>query len=100
MHIGRSVGKQVVKWVCNRSDSRKSLWPVPARTQTCRCRPPSQTSVRHPPAAPSKASRPSAQPRGVHAMPTPEMSTFMKVLAAVLDFITIFMAGGFVIARL
>lgn len=33
-------------------------------------------------------------------MPTPEMSTFMKVLAAVLDFITIFMAGGFVIARL
>jgi hypothetical protein len=28
------------------------------------------------------------------------MSTFMKVLAALLDFITIFMAGGFVIARL
>ena len=33
-------------------------------------------------------------------MPTPEMSTALKVLAAVLDFITIFMAGGFVIARL
>jgi hypothetical protein len=33
-------------------------------------------------------------------MPTPEMSTAMKVLAAVLDFFTIFMAGGFVIARL
>lgn len=33
-------------------------------------------------------------------MPSPEMSTAMKVLAAVLDFITIFFAGGFVIARL
>lgn len=33
-------------------------------------------------------------------MPSPEMSTAMKILAAVLDFITIFFAGGFVIARL
>jgi hypothetical protein len=33
-------------------------------------------------------------------MPSPEMSLAMKVLAAVLDFITIFFAGGFVIARL
>lgn len=32
-------------------------------------------------------------------MPTPEMSTAMKVLAAVLDFVTIFMAAGFVISK-
>lgn len=33
-------------------------------------------------------------------MPESEMSTAIKVLAAVLDFLTVFLAGGFVIARL
>ena len=33
-------------------------------------------------------------------MPAPEMSTFMKILAGVLDFVTIFMAAGFVISKL
>lgn len=32
-------------------------------------------------------------------MPTTEMSTAMKVLAAVLDFFTIFIAAGYVIAK-
>ena len=32
-------------------------------------------------------------------MPTPDMSIAMKVLAAVLDFITIFMAAGLVISK-
>jgi hypothetical protein len=44
--------------------------------------------------------RTSANLKGELAMPTPEMSTAMKILAAVLDFLTIFMAGGFVVARL
>ena len=33
-------------------------------------------------------------------MPESDMSTAMKVLIAVLDFLSIFLAGGFVIARL